>query len=297
MSVYLGRFGQVELQRQSFDGLKYSTINPSDINTSKKRFSFDFDIGLLNSGDQIEIRSTDGSILSFVAAAGWGNNQQQSAGSWYIHVDELGGIRLFSTFDAALEGLSANAIALNSITSDIPISIKVVNSIPHILAQCTYFELNTNRETVDTTALGEEFRSNQSSLISGSGNLRAIWEYLPTEVDNNPAETVHYLMQLTLRTEIGSGFAAKLYIKTTGDYSAGTAADDELWYEIDGIVTQAGVNYTAEEYVTINIDFITTGPIRLRAKTIPINKILQENTDDILLEQDATARLLQEAVD
>lgn len=297
MSVYLGRFGHVELKRQSFDGLKYSIINPSDINTSKKRFSFDFDIGLLNSGDQIEMRSTDGSILSFVAASGWGNSQQQSAGSWYIHVDELGGIRLFSTFDAALEGLSANAIELSSIASDIPISVKVVNSVPHILAQCTYFELNTNRETVDTTALGEEFRSNQSSLISGSGNLRAIWEYLPTEVNNNPAETVHYLMQLTLRTEIGSGFAAKLYIKTIGDYSTGTAADDELWYEIDGIVTQAGVNYTAEEYVTINIDFITTGPIRLKAKTVPINKILQENTDDILLEQDVTARLLQEAVD
>lgn len=297
MSVYLGRFGQVELKRQSFDGLKYSIINPSDINTSKKRFSFDFDIGLLNSGDQIEIRSTNGSILSFVAAAGWGNSQQQSAGSWYIHVDELGGIRLFSTFDAALEGLSANAIALSSIASDIPISVKVVNSVPHLLAQCTAFELNTNRETVDTTALGEEFRNSQSSLISGSGNLRAIWDYLPLDVDGNPAETVHYLMQLALRTEIGSGFSAKLYIKTAGDYSTGTAADDELWYEIDAIVTQAGVSYAAEEYVTIAIDFVTTGPIRLRAKTIPINKVLQENTDDILLEQDATARLLQEAVD
>jgi len=297
MSVYLGRFGQVELKRQSFDGLKYSVVNPSDINTSKKRFSFDFDIGLLHSGDQLEIRSTDGSILSFVAAAGWGNTQQQSSGTWYIHVDELGGIRLFSTFDAALEGLSANAIALSSIASNIPISVKIVNSIPHLLAQCTSFELNTNRETVDTTALGEEFRSTQSSLISGSGNLRAIWEYLPTEIDGNPAETVHYLMQLALRTEIGSGFSAKLYIKTAGDYSLGTAADDELWYEIDAIVTQAGVSYGADAYVEVAIDFVTTGPIRLRAKTIPINKILQENTDDILLEQDATARLLQEAVD
>lgn len=297
MSVYLGRFGQVELKRQSFDGLKYSVVNPSDVNTSKKRFSFDFDIGLLNSGDQIEIRSTDGSILSFVAASGWGNSQQQSAGSWYIHVDELGGIRLFSSFDTALEGLTANAITLSNIASNIPISVKVVNSVPHLLAQCTSFELNTNRETVDTTALGEEFRNSQSSLISGSGSLRAIWEYLPTDIDGNPAETVHYLMQLALRTEIGSGFAAKLYIKTAGDYSAGTAADDELWYEIDGIVTQAGVNYAAEDYVTIAIDYVTTGPIRLRAKTIPINKILQENTDDILLEQDATARLLQEAVD
>jgi len=297
MSVYLGRFGQVELKRQSFDGLKYSVVNPSDINTAKKRFSFDFDSGMLHSGDQVEIRSTDGSILSFVDAAGWGNSQQQSAGSWYIHVDELGGIRLFSTFDAALEGLSASAIALSSIASNIPISVKIVNSVPHLLAQCTSFELNTNRETVDTTALGEEFRNNQSSLISGSGNLRAIWEYLPAEIDGNPAETVHYLMQLALRTEIGSGFSAKLYIKTAGDYSIGTAADDELWYEIDGIVTQAGVSFAAEDYVTIVIDFVTTGAIGLKAKTIPINKILQENTDDILLEQDVTARLLQEAID
>lgn len=297
MSVYLGRFGQIELKRQSFDGLKFSVVNPSDINTTKKRFSFDFDAGLLNSGDQIEIRSTNGSVLGFVAASGWGNNTKQTSGSWYIHVDELGGIRLFSTFDAALEGLSASAISLDSIANDIPISIRVVNAIPHLLAQCTSFELNTNRETVDTTALGEEFRSSQSSLISGSGNLRAIWEYLPTEIDGNPAETVHYLMQLALRTEIGSGFSAKFYIKTADDYSVGTAIDDELWYEVDGIVTQAGVSYGAADYVEITIDFVATGPIRLRAKTIPINKILQENTDDILLDQDATARLLQEAID
>lgn len=297
MSVYLGRFGQVELKRQSFDGLKFSVVNPSDINTTKKRFSFDFEPGLLNSGDQIEIRSTNGSLLSFIASSGWGNSTQQSSGSWYVYVDELGGIRLYTTFDAALEGSTASAITLNAIASDIPISIKILNSVPHILAQCTSFTLNTNRETVDTTALGEEFRSVQSSLISGSGNLRAIWEYLPLEVDGQPAETVHYLMQLALRTEIGSGFAAKLYIKTQNDYTVGAATNDELWYEIDAVVTQAGVDYGSTDYVEIAIDFVTTGPIRLRARTIPVDDVLLENDSRILLDQDAAARLMLDTVE
>lgn len=66
MSVYLGTFGKVELQRQ-FDGSELSsTINTGDVNATAKRFSFDFDHGQLITGDQIEIKSTDSSALDFI---------------------------------------------------------------------------------------------------------------------------------------------------------------------------------------------------------------------------------------
>jgi len=296
MSVYLGSYGLVELRRSSELAEKTSIVNPGDVNTTRRRFSFDFDTGFLHSGDQIEIRSTDGANLAFVDASGWVVNAVQSAGHWYINVDELGGIRLYDTFDKAIEGLENQAIVLTSIATDIPIAIRIVNIIPRILAQCTYFELNTTREAVDTTALGDEFRSQYSSLISGSGNFRAYWEYLPSYAKQSTAETANYLLQLAIRTEVGSKFGAKFYLKVGGTDGTKTTIDDEIWYEIDGVVTQAGVNFSPDNAVEITADFVTTGPIKLLAKTIPSDKVLQENTDDIRLEQDSSASLLQEDI-
>lgn len=297
MAVYLGTYGQVELRRMSDDAEKASVVNSGDVNVSRRRFSFDFDTGFLTTGDQLEITRTNTGTLDFVATSGFLTGVRQSSGTWFINVDELGGIRLYDTFDKALEGVQAQAIELSTIASDIPIKVKIANSIPHILTQCTYFELNTNREVVDTTALGDEFRSQFSSLISGSGSFRAYWDYLPTYARNTTGETANYLLKLATRTEVGSKFAAKLYLRVGNDSGTKTSIDDEIWYDIEGVITQAGVNFAAENAVEVTADFVTTGPIRLLAKTVPSTKVLQENADDIRLEQDSTASLLQEDIE
>ncbi len=106
MSVYLGNFGEIELKRE-FDGSDLrSTINPSDVNATNKRFSFDFDHGQLLTGDQIEITSTDGSDLDFV------DSYTKTSIKKFIYVDELDGIRLYDTFAHAVAGGTTNAIAL-----------------------------------------------------------------------------------------------------------------------------------------------------------------------------------------
>jgi len=296
MSVYLGSYGLVELRRSSELAEKTSVVNPGDVNVSRRRFGFDFDSGFLHSGDQLEIRTTDGTDLDFVDATGWLVNAVQDAGHWYVHVDELGGIRLYDTFDKAVGGLQNQAIVLTSIARNIPIAVRIVNSIPRILAQCSYFELNTTREAVDVTVLGDEFRSQYSSLISGSGNFRAYWEYLPTYEKQLTAESANYLLQLAIRTEVGSKFGAKFYLKVGNEMGNRTTIDDELWYEIEGVITQAGVNFSPDNAVEISADFVTTGPIRLLAKTIPSEKVLQEDLGDIRLEQNASASLLQEDI-
>lgn len=298
MSVYLGSYGYVELQRKSAQGSKTSSINPSDINVSRRRFSFDFETGFLVSGDRIDISSTNGSVLAFMPTSAWNVGVKQSSGSWYVNVDEIGGVKLYATFDDALRGETSSAYALEAIATSIPVNVTIANDVPNILAQCTYFELNTNREVVDTTVLGDEFRNQYSSLITGSGSFRAYWDYLPLYQKNNPGETANYLLQLAIRTEVGSEFSARLYLKAASYNEAGSASttDDEIWYEFDAVISQAGVNFSPENAVEITADFVTTGQIRLRAKTTPTDKILQENTDDIRLEQDATASLLQETV-
>ena len=294
MGVYLGYTGSVQLQRQAIEGIKNSVVNPSDVNATKNRFSFDFDPGYLINGDRIQIATTDSTDLDFVAASGWANNTVQTAGSWYIHVDELNGITLYDTFDAALSGGSSGRIDLTTIARNIPIAVSMDSPVSRILGSVTEYTLNTNRETVDITALSDAYRTQYSSLITGSGSLTAIWDYL-----NTPEyETVNYLMQLVLRTEIGSSFGGKFYIKTNGAtaMTGNTAGEknDELWWELEGLVTGAAVAFTPDSRIETVIDFVSTGPIQLKAKTISPSYLLQESGGRIKLEQDPASFLLLE---
>jgi len=295
MAVYLGTFGRVTLQRKSDHGALESIVNPSDVNTTRKRFSFDFDQGYLITGDQIEITSTDGSTLSWISTAGWSNSTKQSNGKWFVNVDELGGIRLYSSFANALNGGSANAIALDTINTNIPIKVVIANQQRRILGAITGYELSTQRESVDITSLSDQFRSQWSSLMSGSGRISCQWDYKDC-CGNGEYETAQYLLQLAVRTEVGSEFNAQLFLKTNEYNPSGVAgqADDQIWYEVSGVITGSAVQFTPGTIVESTIEFITTGPIRLKTQTVTYDKILQENTDDILLDQDATASLLQE---
>jgi hypothetical protein len=298
MGIYLGSIGEVELKRLSLEGAKESIVNPSDINTTKNRFSFDFDEGYLITGDLIEITATDGTDLDFIAASAWANNTVQSSGNWYVFIDGLGGIKLYSTFSGSLDGGTDDQISLTTLSRDIPISVKIRDRDSRLLAAVTGYELNTDRETVDITALSEEHRQQYSSLISGNGSLTANWDY----VNNQTYEPVHYLMQLVLRTEIGSSFHGKFYIKKfNGIAQSGSftpdQANDELWWEFDALVTSSAVDFTPDSVIVSRINFVTTGPVRLRARTQQKRYLLQEDSGKIALEQDDSSYVLLEEVD
>ena len=286
MGVYLGNNGNIELTRKSLEGAKESVVNPSDVNAARDRFSFDFDEGFLISGDLIEIATTDGTDLDFVDATGWSVGSVQTSGNWYVFIDDLGGIRLYDNFDDSLEGSTAGLISLAAIARDIPIRVSVRDRDKRLLASITDYELNTNRETVDITALSDQYRQQYSSLISGSGRITAQWDY----VNEAGREPVNYLMQLVLRTEIGSSFHAKFYIKSPNTDAAGgafasTQFNDSLWWEFDALVTNSATSFTPSDVIVSTIDFVATGPIKLRARTTASRKLLQEAGDPVLLEQ------------
>jgi hypothetical protein len=286
MGIYLGNVGNIEITRKSFEGSKESLVNPSDVNPARDRFSFDFDEGYLISGDLVELTTLDGTTLDFVDASGWGNNTVQTSGNWYVFIDELGGIRLYDNFDDSLEGSTSGLVPLATIARNIPIRVVVRDRDTRLLACISDYELNTNRETVDITALSDEYRQQFSSLVTGSGSLTAQWDYLK----GNGDEPVHYLMQLVLRTEIGSGFRAKFYIKSANTDAAGgsfsaSQFNDALWWEFDAIVTNSATSFAPGEIIVSRIDFVTTGAVRLRARTTAARKLLQEDGDPLVLEQ------------
>ncbi len=121
-----------------------------------------------------------------------------------------------------MNGGTTNATALATPSNDLPIRVSVANAGYLVLAQVNGFELNTERETVDTTTLSDEFRSRISTLMSGSGRISAFWEY----TGNTSQELPNYLVELSLRTRVGSQFKARFYIKTTSHNPGGVAAND-----------------------------------------------------------------------
>ena len=285
MSIYLGTSGKIELLRQ-FDGTELtSVVNTSDVNVNRKRLSFDFQRGQLITVDQIEITSTNGAALSFI------DSYTKTSVKKYINVDGIGGIRLYDNFADAINGLITNATTLATPASNIPIRVAVENSDFRLLAQVKGFELNTERETVDTTTLSEEFRSQLSTLMSGSGSMTCFWEYTGERTNDLP----QYLLQLILRTKVGSHFRGKFYLKA----ATGNAADlnDEIWYEFEGVLTACALQFVPDEAVEITADFITTGAIDLRAVLTPTAALLQEDGDDIRLDQDGAAKLLLESTE
>ena len=285
MTVYLGSQGEIELRRVFNGGTLRSTIDVADVNASAKRFSFDFEHGQLVTGDQIEITSTDGSTLDFI------NGYADSGAKKFIHVDELDGIRLYNTFAHAVNGGTANAVALATPGNAIPVEVAVNSTSPQVLAQVRNFEINTERETADTTALSDEFRSRVNTLISGSGRITAFWEY----TGNDSQELPMYLYELAHRTKVGSNFIGRFYIKKS-DYNPGGSPDrrdDEVWWRVEGIITAAAIQFTPDSAVQITADFVTTGELRLRMKVAkPGDLLLREDSGDIRLDQDSSAKLL-----
>lgn len=292
MTVFLGVAGYVELRRSLTGDVFTSVVNPSDVNASKDRFSFDFPDGMLLTGDRIEIKATDGGLLTFIASSGWPSGAQQKDGNWYINVDDLGGIKLYDTFYNALNGESTGRVNLVAPDRNIPVEVRNVDGSSKILGRVTNYEFNNTREAVDVTELSDEFRRQHSSLISGSGTISCLFNYRAqrNERDGQTGELASYMHQLILRQKLGAQFAAKLFVVGRG-WADGDGVDDRVWFEFDGLITNAGITLSPDQVVASQFDFVTTGAISLKAATAAYGYLLQQNSDYILLEQDATAKL------
>ena len=289
MAVLLGCNGLVELKRTQVDEEFFGSVAVSDVNTDKDRFSFDFPSGMLITGDQIELKTTDGSLLSFVSPNGWPTNQVYKDGVFYLFVDEVGAIRLYRTFDEAISGEVSGRINLVNAGRTVPISVKVRNNNERILGQVKEFELNTEREAIDTTALSDEFRKQYSGIISGSGRITCFFDYerrdcdpMTTGQSTGVMEMPVYVHQLILRTRLGSEFSAKLTLVGNGPKPGGRSEDndDELWYEFDARLTNVGLAFDPTQPIESTIEFVTTGEIKLRTRYVS-NYLTQENTDRI----------------
>lgn len=281
MTVYLGTHGTIELQRQSSGEEFTYTLKNADVDITKKRFSFELlQHGQLVTGDRIKI--TADSSLGLISGS------TEKSTEKYIHVDTVDGIRLYDTFAKAVNGTQADAETLTKPSTDLSVKVEILND-ARIVAQVKSFELNTERETVDTTVLSDDFRNRISTLISGSGRISAFWEY----TGDTAREVPNYILQLILRTKVGSNFKGRFFLKVDGYNPSGVSArsNDLVFYDIEGMLTSAAVQFAPDNVVEIAADFVTTGAIQLRMVTEPPVKLLNEDGTSLLLKPGSTAKL------
>jgi hypothetical protein len=289
MGVLLGESGQVELRRTGLDEVLRGTVARSDVNYLKDRFSFNFPLGSLLTGDQVEIRTADGSLLDFIAPSGWPTNTRYKDGIFYLYVDEVGAIRLYRRFDEAISGERTGRVNLVDPNRSVDIELRVRNNNERILGQVISFELNTERDAVDVTALTDEFRRNASGLISGSGRIECFFDYerrdcdpMVNGVSAGVLEMPIYMNQLLIRTKIGSEFWSKLTLVRRGPKPYGTREDydDEVWYEFDARITNVGMEFSSGEPIRTTIEFVTTGEIKLRTRYIGNYLLAEQGAGD-----------------
>ena len=177
MTVYLGSHGAIELQRTSGDPV-FAELAPDDVSVDARRFSFsDREIyGEFINGDQVDIDRVgddgkpNGKNLDLIA----GHDFPDWRG--FIYVNPLGGMRLYDRFEDAITGTVDNAVELVKPSEKQRLKLKTRNSNFSHLARVRQYELTTERDTVDITHLGEQFRQRyEAGLISGQGSIDCFW--------------------------------------------------------------------------------------------------------------------------
>ena len=284
MSIYFGSTGFIELKRDALNSVLGTSLDPADVNTAKKRFSVDNVSGSLITGDQVEIETVDGSNLELLSGHDFPDLRK------YIHIDDMGGIKLYNNFATALAGEVTDALTLTAPSSTKNILIRTRNTRFRPLAKITEFEITTSRDTGDVTNLGQEFRQQyENGLISGQGTIQTIWQHRNFQNDTpgyaSPEFPV-YLSQLLVRMQQGADFEGRFYI-----YNDPSQTTNSVWYQSMCVVTNVAVNVPASGLIEARIEFVTNGEIRLHNGVPPSflllessDKILQEDGDGILLE-------------
>ena len=276
MSIYLGREGYVQLRRiAETDEYVRGVLTPNDVNVSERRFSFNFSTSAFITGDRIELGTQDLSNLVLI------QNHSFPDALVYVNVDDAGGIRLFDTFEQAVNGDINDALPLERDTGNQNIRARTRDPGFNFISQVYKYEITTSRDSVDVTALGKFFRENYSNgLISGQGSLSCFWEYKNTLGDDKVGgkdEVPNYMAKLLLRLKQGSVFLGRFVIF---DDKRG----HKIFYQMRCVVTNVAIQAgTREEIIETEINFVTSGPISLKVSQ-DFGSLLLEDSSKLLAE-------------
>ena len=291
MTVFLGSHGTVKLRRNAGQRVTsiVDRIDPGDINTNLNRIGLDTSLDNLLTGDRVDLSTTDPRGLVCFATSAWQSAVVASTISAYVNVNAAGGLRFFPTFADAVNNTRANELTVVAFAgASIPVTYTVRDVSYNTLGNVIRYELNTDREALDSTTLSDKFKNQYAAgLISGNGTIDCIFDY----TTQGSKETPLLMLQLIQRLDIGSEFDCAFYLTD----AAIDPTVQTIFYQASAMVTQSGVVVDAADIIRCTIDFVTTGEIRLLVGQ-PTDYILKEDEDRIILEQ-SLGFLLQETDD
>lgn len=274
MGIYLGNAGAIRLRRM-FGYKVTETIISANVNTTSNTLNLSSPATAFVTGDKVTLNRASGNLDFIVGATG--------TETYFVHVNTLQGLRFFTSWADALTNADANAQTLQAPTGTYDITLEKIDQSEQALGQISSFEISTSRDTEQVASLSESFTRNVSTLISGSGSIQCFWNY---DSSVSLEEQANFFNNLILCQDVQSEFTAALIIKSAdaapadGEYQSD---DREFFYLVNALVTNVALSFEASQVVQSQIDFVTTGEIKLLFGNV--FNLLQENASKIELEQ------------
>lgn len=291
MTYFVGRVGSVRLRRNNSISLEV-LIKDADITASLNRVGIEVALDNLLTGDKVRLSTDDSRGLAFLPAASWpdGEGLVQRSFSAFVNINATGGIRLFPSFQSAVNNDRSQEYAINNFTGDpLLIKMQVVDTNALVLGDVTSYDFNTDRESLDTTTLNDKFKRMYSAgLIGASGKIDCLFNNKTSGVNETPL----LALQLINRVDIGSEFDCLLSITDSNN----NPSELDIFYEFTAMVVRSGLQVTASDLISCSIDFVATGEIRLLVGR-PSGYVLKEDADRLALNQDSLSFLLTELED
>ena len=300
--VYLGNSGLVQLTRTVDESGFIAKIVPSDINNQRRRFSYDYVGGLgggvsqpdeddkntiemqyvpLISGDRVRFqrvfKNSDGDWVPSSEDQYLLDGQSTRDNDFvaYVNVDGMYGIRLYESFELAVNNYTDSAEKLyDSRRAPAEQYFRVTagqSDAYRGLAAVTNYEFTTSREAIDLTSLGKNYRRYfTNGLLSGQGVLDCYFlrDDICEEEFSDDCESARYLAELILRLEEGAVFASKFILDAQP--RTGRTKAKSIFYECNKcMITSVAVTVEPTALVRARINFVTSGPFSLRYQFLP----------------------------
>lgn len=307
MTVYLGDAGGIEIRRfVDGDDPISGVLIPEMVHTEVDRFAHPFDTVLgprgngelspFITGDRVRIQTTDGNGNTVdVPLVLFANLTDVSVVEFYANVDPVGNIAAYPSFEDAINNNKPARYPLVLPSANQNVQVIPAAGPAICLANVTSYQFTTEREAVDCTGLGTEFRDNYTrGLISGQGELECLWDYSFYKLCAKDAGCVtdvsHYLLELAQRVTYGADFLGTFFLNRSEDPEL-----PSIWQEAQCVITGASFQVQTSAIIRSSIRFVTTGPFKFGIGT-PHYELLKEDLS-FLLQEDDSEIFLEQSID